>query len=317
MSEPYRILVTGGRMTPDQRARAQAAAPSAEFLYADRVEGVAAQLATFDVVGGSLTGEQLVAATRLRWVHSWVAGADFDLVPEMVASPVVLTSSAGNGAIPLAEQAILLMLMLDRNVPRWMAAQREHRWDRFTHGELNGRTVGIVGLGNSGADLAEKCRAFHMRVLGVRRHADRSVAGVERIWPPERLLEMLPECDFVVVAAPITPGTRGLLGEAAFRAMKASAFYVCFSRGGVADDAALHRALREGWIAGAGLDAHGTEPLPADSPFWDLPNVIVTPHNGATTAGTLERAGEIFIDNLRRFEAGEPLRNVVDKAAGY
>jgi phosphoglycerate dehydrogenase-like enzyme len=128
---------------------------------------------------------------------------------------------------------------------------------------------------------------------------------------------MLGECDFVVVTAPSTPATVGMFDEAAFRAMKPTAFWICISRGGIADDDALLKALQDGTIAGAGLDAHGTEPLPADSPFWDLPNVIITPHNGATTYGTAQRSIEIFAANLKRFVAGEPLGNIVDKQHGY
>jgi phosphoglycerate dehydrogenase-like enzyme len=128
---------------------------------------------------------------------------------------------------------------------------------------------------------------------------------------------MLAECVFVVVTAPNTAETQGMFDEAAFRAMKPTAYFIVISRGGIADDAALLKALREGWIAGAGLDAHRIEPLPSDSPFWDLPNVIITPHNAATTFGTAQRSVEIFVDNLKRYVAGEPLRNAVDKQAGY
>ncbi len=249
-------------------------------------------------------------------MHSWAAGPDNQLYPAMVESPVVLTCSKGNGAVPLAEHAILLMLLLNRSGLRWIQAQNEHRWDRFSHGELSGLTCGILGLGHSGQDLALKAKAFHMHTTGVRRHPQ-PTPNVDRLYAPEDLQAFLAEADFVVVTAPLTPETRGMLGEAEFRSMKPSAFYVCFSRGGLADDAALERALKEGWIAGAGLDAHSDEPLPEDSPFWDLPNTIVTPHNGATTPGTRRRGVEIFVDNLRRFQAGQALRNVVDKQLGY
>ena len=190
---------------------------------------------------------------------------------------------------------------------RWVEGQRNRKWDPFFHGELNGLTVGIIGAGYSGTDLALKAKAFHMRVLGLRRNG---VAGRElrpHVSRANELHAFLGECDFVVVTAPKTPETTDMLGEAEFKAMKPSAFYVCFSRGGVANDAALYRALTEGWIAGAGLDAHGVEPLPADSPFWDAPNTIVTPHNGATTLATKARGYRIFADNLRRYVAGEPL----------
>jgi len=212
---------------------------------------------------------------------------------------------------------MLLMLMLNRDVPRWMCAQADRKWERFTHPELNGLTVGIFGLGNSGSDLALKAKAFHMRVLGLRRNAERPVPGVDRMFSIDQLQLFLAESDFVVVTTPSTPETLGMFDAAAFKAMKRSAYFICISRGGIAVDDALLEALREGWIAGAGLDAHGVEPLPPDSPFWSLPNVIVTPHNGATTPATAQRSVEIFIDNLQRYVAGQPLRNIVDKSAGY
>ncbi|MCC6178736.1 MAG: D-2-hydroxyacid dehydrogenase [Chloroflexi bacterium] len=293
------------------------AAPAADLHFVGKLSEAGDVLEEVEAIAGTVKAADLARARRLKWVHSWIAGADKDLIPEMVASPVVLTSSVGNGAIPLAEHSMLLMIMLNRDVPRWMRAQASKTWDRFTHPELNGLTVGIVGLGNSGSDLALKAQAFHMRVLGLRRNAQRPVPGVDEMYRPDQLHEMLAECDFVVVTAPSTPETLGMFDEAAFRAMKPSGYWICISRGGIADDAALLRALREGWIAGAGLDAHGVEPLPPDSPFWDLPNVIITPHNGATTFGTARRSVEIFIDNLKRYVAGEPLHNVVDKQAGY
>jgi phosphoglycerate dehydrogenase-like enzyme len=211
---------------------------------------------------------------------------------------------------------MLLMLALNRNFPRWLDAQRAHRWERFTHGELNGRTCGIIGLGHSGTDLAQKAKAFHMHVLGVRRKRA-PVPFVDEVMGPDRLGDLLSRSDFVVITAPLTDETRGLIGEAELRLMKPTAVLVCFSRGGIIDDAALVRALTDGWIAGAGLDAHGTEPLPPDSPFWDLPNVIVTPHNGATSPETLARGADVFEENLERYLDGRPLVNVVDKSAGY
>ncbi|MEC3853145.1 D-2-hydroxyacid dehydrogenase [Paenarthrobacter ureafaciens] len=310
------IIVTGNQSEAEQ-AEILDAAPGYEVLFTPRLADAGDKIGSAVAIAGTLSGSELQAATNLKWVHSWAAGANSDLVPEMITSPVTLTSSVGNGAVPLAEHSMLLMMMLNRNVPRWAKAQADHVWDRFTHGELKGTTVGIVGLGHAGADLALKARAFHMKVLGVRRRAHLPVEGVDRIFAPEDLREMLPECDFVVVTAPITPGTESMFGEAEFKAMKQDSFFVCISRGGIADDEALLTALKEGWIAGAGLDAHGVEPLPAESPFWDLPNVIVTPHNGATTPGTARRGIDIFLDNLRRFVAEEPLTNLVDKSAGY
>jgi phosphoglycerate dehydrogenase-like enzyme len=310
------ILVTG-QFSAENRERIQHAAAGREVRFVPKLTSGEDGLADVEAIAGGINAGHLAQSPRLKWVHSWAAGADNDLFPEMLSSPVVLTSSTGNGAIPLAEHSMLLMLMLNRNVPRWMHAQSEKRWDRFTHPELNGLTLGIFGVGNSGSDLALKAQAFHMRVLGLRRKVGQTVEGVDEMFERDRFHEFLGQSDFVVVTAPSTPATLGVFDAAAFKAMKPSAYFICISRGGIAVDEALLQALREGWIAGAGLDAHGVEPLPPDSPFWSLPNVIVTPHNGATTPATAQRSVDIFIDNLQRYLSGQPLRNVVDKLAGY
>jgi phosphoglycerate dehydrogenase-like enzyme len=210
----------------------------------------------------------------------------------------------------------MLMLMLNNDARRWQAAQAERRWEPYRHPELCGLTCGIIGLGHCGQDLARKAKAFHMRVIGIRR-TPVPVPDVDELFTHDRLHDFLGQSDFVIMTAPYTPATAGMLGEAEFRAMRPSAYYICISRGGIAQDDALLRALREGWIAGAGLDAHASEPLPPDSPFWDAPNTFITPHNAASTENSRQRGLAIFIDNLRRFVAGEPLRNVVDKQAGY
>ena len=309
-------VFVSGEISEEQLAQIAAAAPGADVRYFDKQSALEASVEEAEVIAGRITPSGFARARRLKWIHSWAAGPDNQIFPELVESPVVLTCSKGNGAIPLAEHAIMLMLMLNRNALRWIRAQDERRWDHFYHGELNGLTCGIIGLGHSGQDLALKAKAFHMRVLGIRR-TPQPTPNVDEVFPRERLHDFLSQSDFVVVTAPRTPETIGMLGEAEFRAMKKTAYYICFSRGGIADDAALLRALQEGWIAGAGLDAHSEEPLPADSPFWTAPNTIVTPHNGASTRFTRQRGIDIFVDNLKRYVAGQPLRNVVDKAAGY
>ncbi|MEV0804628.1 D-2-hydroxyacid dehydrogenase [Kribbella sp. NPDC050281] len=290
------------------------AAAGAELRFVDTLDDASDIFGEMEAVIGRVPPHVLAKAPKLRWVHSPSAGVDADLTPEMLASPVVLTSSAGNGGISLAEHSLLLMLMLNRDVPRWMRAQAGHRWDHFVHSELAGLTVGIYGLGNSGLDLALKAKAFHMRVLGVRRRPEQPSPNVDELCSLDQLLA---ESDFVVVTAPRTPSTAGVFDSDAFARMKSSAYFICISRGGIADDDALLEALRTGQIAGAGLDAHGVEPLPPESPFWSLPNVIVTPHNGATSTGTRRRSQEIVAENLRRFVTGEPLHNIVDKSAGY
>lgn len=309
------IFVTG-EVDEAQLAQIRAAAPDAVCRYFAQRADLEAAIDQADIVAGPVGATALARAQRLTWVHSWAAGPDSQLFPAFVASPVTLTCSKGNGAVPLAEHAMMLMLMLNRDALRWVRAQQERRWDRFYHGELNGLTCGIIGLGYSGQDLALKAKAFHMRVIGIRR-GTAPAPHVDEIFPHERLHAFLGQADFVVVTAPRTPQTVGMLGEAEFRVMKPGAYFICFSRGGIADDAALLRTLREGWIAGAGLDAHDDEPLPPESPFWDAPNTIVTPHNGATTRATRQRGIDIFVDNLRRYRGGHPLVNIVDKQAGY
>lgn len=317
MSNAEPVVLLLGEL-PDERVQKirAAAPPGASIEHLTDPDQVAARIADADVVAGDVAPELLKKASRLAWVHSWAAGPDSALYPEMIESDVTLTSSKGNGAIPLAEHAMLLMLMLNRQALRWVRAQENRSWERFTHAELAGLTCGIIGLGHSGADLARKAQAFHMRVHGLRR-SDQPCPNVDRMYALQDLHDFLRSSDVVVVTAPLTDQTRGMLGEPEFRVMKKSAIVVCFSRGGIIDDQALLRALQEGWIAGAGLDAHSIEPLPPDSRFWSLPNVIVTPHNGATTPQTAQRGLDIFLDNLGRFVSGAPLVNVVDKSAGY
>lgn len=299
------------------RQHLESSAPEDTFEYLSTGDQLAARIADADVVAGYVSPEALAGASdRLTWVHSWAAGPDKQLYEAFVDSSIELTCCKGNGAIPLAEHAVMLMMMLQRDAVRWIDDQRARVWNRRTHEELSGKTCAIIGTGHSGIDLARKAKAFHMTVIGMRR-SGASAPGFDRMYRRDQLHEFLGEADFVVVTAPRTPETLGMLGAAEFAAMKPTAYYVCFSRGGIADDTALLDAIVSGRIAGAGLDAHGEEPLPPDSPFWDAPNTIITPHNGATTPGTHLRGLEILIENLRRRRAGKPLINVVEKQDGY
>jgi phosphoglycerate dehydrogenase-like enzyme len=299
------------------RRQLEAAAPDDTFEYLATDAELPGRIADADAVAGYVSPEALANATdRLKWVHSWAAGPDKQLYPAFVDSKILLTCCKGNGAVPLAEHAMMLMLMLQRDAVRWLDDQRARIWNHRPHEELAGKTCAIIGTGHSGVDLALKAKAFHMRVIGLRRRAE-PAQHFDRMYRRDDLHAFLGEADFVVVTAPRTPETFGMLGAPEFAAMKSSAFYICFSRGGIADDAALLDAIVTGKIAGAGLDAHGTEPLPADSPFWKAPNTIITPHNGATTPGTHQRGLQMLIENLRRSRKGETMMNVVEKEAGY
>jgi len=183
--------------------------------------------------------------------------------------------------------------------------------------ELAGKTMVLIGVGAIGARTAEVARALGMRVLGVRRHPQLTVPGIEAMYGPGQLLDVLPEADFCVITVPLTPETKGMIGEPELRAMKSTSYIVNIGRGATIQETVLVRALQEGWIAGAGLDVFETEPLPPDSPLWDMDNVIMTAHYAGLTPHYEERAMAIFVDNLKRYRNREPLRNVVDKKLAY
>ncbi len=266
----------------------------------------------------------LAASPRLRWVQSPAVGVGGLLSPELVASPVVLTSARGIRARAIAEHVLGVTIALARHLPAAVRYQTAHEWAQdWFEGRGRVRTLlnarmGIIGLGSIGAEVARVASGFGMRVSGIRRDPHRPAPpGVDEILPPERLDDLLRTSDVVVLAAPLTAATRGLIGVRELRLMKPGAFLVNIGRGKLIVDEALVEALREGRIGGAALDVFTHEPLDPASPYWDLPNVLVTPH----TAGAIEDYWTplvaLFGDNLRRFEAGRPLVNVVDKAAGY
>ena len=272
-----------------------------------------------EVAIGMLPLADLGSLPKLRWLQQTGAGADWLLrAPEIAASDLIVTSASGVHAIPIAEHILALMFTLSRRMHRFVKAQLSHEWFRRGRlGELEGATLGIVGLGAIGAKTAEKARGLGMRVLGLRRDPARSCPYVQRTYGPDGLGELLAQSDWVAVAAALTPETRHLIGAKELDQMKSSAYLINIARGSVIDEAALIRALQEERIAGAGLDVFEREPLPSDSPLWDMRNVVITPHFAGMTPHYSDRVIEIFCDNLQRYRRGEPLRNVVDKRLGY
>lgn len=259
---------------------------------------------------------RLIATPGLRWMHTASAGVDHILFPELRDSDIVLTNASGVFNIPIAETVLAYMLAVVKRLPEFLAQQRERRWHKLPLRELRGLTVGIVGLGDIGTEIARLCRAFGMHVLGLRRRPLPSDVADE-VLPPDRLHDLLARSDFVVIALPLTEETRGLIGRAELAAMKPGAWLINISRGAIVDEEALVEALREGRIGGACLDVFAEEPLPSESPLWEMPNVIITPHNSWSSPRIEEREVELFLENLRRYVSGEPLLNVVDKRAGY
>ena len=278
----------------------------------------------------------LSRAPKLRWLQLHSAGADHLLGQPIMKSDVIITTISGIHATPIAEYAFASILAWSCRVPKMIYYQNRRewpkgRWGLFVGRELRGATLGVVGYGSIGREVGRLGRCFGMRVLATKRSVGELIdAGyrvpgtgdpdgqmLDRVYPSERLGEMLTECDYVVISLPLTPETRGLIREEELRVMRPNAYLVNVSRGGIVDELALIRALKEGWIAGAGLDVFQREPLPPDSPLYDLDNVILSPHVAGFTPHYDQRASDLFAENLRRYLAGEQLLNLVDKGAGY
>jgi phosphoglycerate dehydrogenase-like enzyme len=258
-------------------------------------------------------------APRVRWVHSLSAGVENSIFPELMASDVPLTNSRGVFARSLAEFVMGAMLYFDKEFERMKRQQREGRWEVFDVEELHGKTMGIVGYGAIGRACSRLAHAFGMKVLALRRRPEESQGDnlIDRVYAPDQLLDLMARSDFVVVAAPLTADSRGLIGAAAIAAMKPSGILINVGRGPVVDEAALVDALRQKRIRGAALDVFDQEPLPDGHPFYSLDSVLLSPHSADHTPGWIEGAVEFFLENFELFRRGEPLRNVVDKHAGY
>jgi D-2-hydroxyacid dehydrogenase (NADP+) len=263
---------------------------------------------------------------RLKWVQSPAAGVGGMMSDELAGSPVVVTSAKGIRARAIAEHVLAVTLALARQLPLVIRRQGEHRWalDEIEEASqvrtLRGRQMTIVGLGSIGLEVARIAHPFGFRVAATRRRvAEPLPSGIEldEVAPPERLHEFLETTDVVVLSTALTPETRNLIGREALDRIKRGAFLVNVGRGKLVDDDAVIEALKDGRLGGAALDVFTREPLDADSPYWDLPNVIITPHMSGAMEDYWTPLVHLFADNLRRFERGETLRNIVDKRAGY
>jgi phosphoglycerate dehydrogenase-like enzyme len=271
-----------------------------------------------------LTPEMVKAATHLRWVHSSAAAVEGLLPLALLAErDVAITNSRGVQAIPMAEHVMGGLLVLARKYDLTLAAQREHRWiqnelSRDWPWMLHGRTMTIVGLGTIGLEIARRAHAFGMRVTGVRRRVNEPRPEfVDRVVGPDRLADALAGCDVLVLSAPGIAATQRMIGAEQLAMLNPGAVLVNVARGQVVDDAALQRALESGQLGGAVLDVFDREPLESSSPYWTMPNVVITPHSSGFRESHWDDVVALFSDNLRRFQRGEPLRNIVDAAAGY
>ena len=259
------------------------------------------------------------AAPKLKWLQVLTAGLDDLIAQGILERDFTITTMSGVGAVPIAEYCMGVMVMLQKDLHEAMRDQVEHRWNFHFAGELKGRTCGIVGLGAIGRELARRARAFGMRIVATRRSAQAgdSDPDVDVLLPSSELPRLLAESDYIVLCVPLTAETDGMIGAQEFALMKPEAAIVNIARASVINEAALLEALSAERIAGAALDVHDPEPLPEDSPFWDLPNAIVTPHRSGSIDGYFDRAAEFFAENLQRYARGEPLANMVGRERGY
>ena len=321
--------------------RIRAAAPGARIVTVS-IEGLAD--GPLDDVEVMLRGwllpdafdRLLVRAPRLSWVHSATSGVERALTPAARDRGLVVTNARGVFSRPIAEYVLMMILAVSRRLPQLLELQRERTWQPLEGAELRDVTVGIVGLGSMGRAVGALATAFGCRVIAVRRRpevgtgptaseiaqADPDDPGLgeiplDRIGGPDKLQELLGESDFIVLAAPLTPETEAMINDETLAMVKPGAWLINVARGRLVDERALLRALRDGPLGGAVLDTFHDEPLPPMSSFYDLPNVIVTPHTAWSSGRVLDRSVELFCDNLRRFAVGEPLLNVVDPVAGY
>lgn len=297
--------------------------PEVRFAFCPNREDLSRQIADIEVYFGWLSREEFLAARKLRWIQSPSSGVDrFLAIPELREGEVILTSARGTHGACLAEHALAMILAFTRGIRDFVVQQQRHHWAnrelRPAVVELTGGTLGIIGFGTVGRALAKRAQAFDMRIIAVDMFPGEKLDYVERVDGLEGLDALLRESDYVVVTVPYTAETKGMLGVDRMAMLKPSAILVGISRGGIIDEAALARALREGRLAGAALDVFEQEPLLEDSPLWDIGNLLITPHVAGGSQFEAKIIQEIFAENLGRYLRGEfPLRNQVDKTRGF
>ncbi len=297
--------------------------PDVDFVHCDQPEHAAPLIADADAYIGWINRDLFLAAKNLKWIQSPSSGVDYFVsVPEIVESDVLLTSASGTHAACVAESAIAMILAFTRGIRDSIFAQQQKEWAiraiRPKLVELTDSTMGIIGFGNIGREIAKRASGFDMRIVAVDLYPGDKPDYVTDVWGFDRLDDLLRESDYVLIAVPRTPQTRGMIGAEQIALMKPTAMLVAMSRGGIVDEAALAPALREERIAAAAVDVLATEPLPEDSELWELDNLLITPHVSGGTQFERQHVLDIFGENIGRFVRGElPLRNQVDKRAGF
>lgn len=300
--------------------------PVVEAVQRSSYEGIEEYLRDAEVViAWSLRPEQFKHAKKLRWIHSPAAAVHQLMFPELIQSDVILTNSSEVHGVVVAEHVMALVFALAKRLAQAVRFQPRHTWGQealwLAHPpprEIGGATLGLVGLGGIGRRVAKFASGVGMRVIAVREHPGKETPdGVEQVLPSSQLDELLSQSDYVVLAAPVTPSTVGLMNAVRLARMKPDAYLINVGRGPLVDEVALARVLREHKIAGAALDVFSEEPLPADSPLWELENLLITPHTAGITEKLWDRHYALISENLRRYLKGEPLLGLVNKKQGY
>jgi phosphoglycerate dehydrogenase-like enzyme len=270
-------------------------------------------------VPASVLDHVVTRSSRLRWIHSAAAGVDRVTTPVVRERGLMVTNARGVFSRPIAEYVVMMSLAIARRLPQLLELQRERTWQPLRGRELSELTIGIVGYGSIGVELSRLLAPFGCRVLATRRHPERGAGDASNVelHGLDRLDEVLRASDIVVVAAPLTDETAGLIGAEQLAQMREDAWLINIARGRLIDEIALRRALQSGWIGGAVLDVFSEEPLAPDSPLYATPNLLITPHTSWASDRVAERTVDLFVENLRAFQSGEPMRNVVDLEAGY
>jgi phosphoglycerate dehydrogenase-like enzyme len=313
-----KLIVTAG-VAERFGDRIRAAAPGAEIVatapsgwQGDPTGADLAYVSVDGFVDGSVWRfVESLNVLPLKWVHTFSIGLDDPVFRTIVDRGITLTNGVGTQSQPIAQHVLLMMLHHVKGMANWERNKALHRWERTPSDELTGKTVCLLGLGGIGAEVAKVAKVLGMRVIGLRRRPD-PVPDVDELLPADAVGELCARADFLVICAPLTRRTKGIVGPAELSRMKPSGYVINVARGPLIQEAALIAALKEGRIAGAALDVFDQEPLPEDHPLWDLPNVVITPHQAPSSPLHLVRGTELFIENLRRYAAGEPLMNVVD-----
>lgn len=313
-----KILINSD-ITSEQQQQIEAVSDVIQIVKPQSSAETTREIADTDIVFGGFNRSLFENAKQLKWVQVWAAGVDGILFPEFVESDVILTSAKGFVGTHLADQAWALILGLLRGVGR---SARERTWDnkmsiRLATWELGERTLGIVGLGGTGIEVARRAQGFEMHVIAVDPEAVEAPTFVHEIWKMDRFDDLLAQSDIVCICAPLTPETESMFNDTVFQKMQSHALLINVTRGKIVDGEALIRALNDELIGGAGLDVTPVEPLPADNPLWDMPNVIITPHVAGGSPIRMDRTVALFCDNLERFLVGKPLLSVIDKRKGY